>query len=489
MKILLCWIGNTDLVCAERDSPDNLGPIVQALAIEQYARVVLLDNYHDARVGPFLDWMQRKVGVVPEVHQAHLSSPTAHKEIYSAARQLVLQTQAAWPNAKLTFHISPGTPAMALCWLLLAPVCGARVIESSREQGVREVNFPFEISAYFLPDKDLARLATVPSSTQAAFKDILFASEAMQRVVAQAQHVAPRDITVLIEGESGTGKELFARAIHEASPRADGPFVPVNCGAIPAELIESLLFGYKKDAFTGATKDTDGFFQAADKGTLFLDELGELPPKAQVALLRAIQEGAVARVGDTRASKVDVRIIAATNRNLLSEVAEGRFRSDLFYRLAVACLTLPPLRERSEDVALLLDAALAYANRELSLHGHRNNKKFSDSAKKALLSHSWPGNVRELYNTVMRVALWTPGEIIDADSAKQSLFALPQHQQPILDRPLGNGFTLEGILGEVARHYIDRAMRDSNGTKSKAAELLGFNTYQTLSNWIKRYGI
>ena len=489
MKILLCWIGNTDLVCAEREDPNNLGPIVQALAIERYDKLVLLDNYHDARVAPFLNRVRERSGLVPEVHQTRLSSPTAHKEIYSVARQIVLKTQAARPQAKLTFHISPGTPAMALCWLLLAPICGARVIESSREQGVREVNFPFEISAYFVPDKELARLTAVPASTEAAFKDILFASKVMQRTVAQAQHVAPRDITVLIEGESGTGKELFARAIHEASPRAEGPFVPVNCGAIPAELIESLLFGYKKDAFTGATKDTDGFFQAADKGTLFLDELGELPPKAQVALLRAIQEGAVSRVGDTRPRKVDVRIIAATNRNLLSGVAEGTFRSDLFYRLAVACLTLPPLRERDEDAALLLDAALAYANKELSIHGHRNNKKLSDSAKKVLLSHSWPGNVRELYNTVMRVALWTPGEIIDADSAKQSLFALPQHQQSILDRPMGNGFTLEGILGEVARHYIDRAMRDSGGTKSKAAELLGFNTYQTLSNWIKRYEI
>lgn len=489
MNILTCWIGNTDLVCAERDDPENLGPIVQALSSEPYDRVVLLDNYRDGRVAPFLKWVESKTGLFPDVQQVSLSSPTAHKEIYIAARELVQQTQTAYPDAKVTFHISPGTPAMALCWFLLAPTCGARVVESSRERGVQQVNFPFEVSAYFLPDKELARLATAPLSMQPAFKNILFKSEVMQQVVLHAQHAAARNVTVLIEGESGTGKELFARAIHEASGRATGPFVPVNCGAFPAELIESLLFGHTKSAFTGAAKDTDGFFQSADKGTLFLDELGELPQKAQVSLLRAIQEGKVTRVGETKAKAVDVRIIAATNRNLLQEVADGKFRSDLFYRLAVACLSLPPLRDRGEDIELLLDFALKHANQELSIHGQNEDKKFSDSAKKIMLSHSWPGNVRELVNTVTRAVLWTSGSLIDSNEARRSLFSLPQREQSILERPIGEDFMLEEVLGEVARHYIGRAMRDSGEIKSTAAKLLGFKTYQTLSNWMKRYDI
>ena len=186
---------------------------------------------------------------------------------------------------------------------------------------------------------------------------------------------------------------------------------------------------------------------------------------------------------------MDVRIIAATNRNLLHEVAEGRFRSDLFYRLAVACLALPPLRERAEDAELLLEAALEGANKEFSIHGQNDNKKFSDSAKKIMLSHPWPGNVRELYNTVMRAALWTPGPLIDAESARQSLFSFPQSGQPILEHPWSANFSLKDVLAEVARHYIDRAMRDSGNVKANAAKLLGFNTYQTLSNWIKRYGL
>lgn len=489
MKILICWIGNTDLVCAERNEPNNYGPIVQALLNGQYDKVTLLDNYGNKRIASFLDWAAHKTGLLPEVYPVKLTSPTAHKEIYSAARQVVQRTQAAHPDAKITFHISPGTPAMALCWFLLAPVFGAQVIESSREQGVQSVDFPFEVSAYFLPDKDLAKLTAAPASTQSAFKDILFTSEVMRQVVLRAQHVAARDITVLIEGESGTGKELFARAIHEASDRAAGPFVPVNCGAFPSELIESLLFGHTKNAFTGATKDTNGFFQSADRGTLFLDELGELPQKAQVTLLRAIQEKKITRVGETKAQPVDVRIIAATNRNLLQEVADGKFRSDLFYRLAVACLALPPLRDRGEDLELLLDSALEHANKELSTHGQNEDKKFSDLAKKIMLCHSWPGNVRELFNTVMRAVLWTSGPLIDVENARLSLFALPQGEQGILERPWNTGFSLNSIMAEVARHYIDRAMHDSGGIKANAAKLLGFHTYQTLSNWIKRYGL
>ena len=187
------------------------------------------------------------------------------------------------------------------------------------------------------------------------FNDIIHRSEVMQRVILKARRIAPRSIPVLIEGESGTGKELFARAIHDASPRKEKPFVAINCGAIPAELVESELFGHEKGAFTGANTARAGHFEAAHQGTIFLDEIGELPKGMQVKLLRTVQEGEVKRIGATQARKVDIRIIAATNRNLIDEVAAGNFREDLFYRLAVAVIKLPPLRERAGDVSLLID--------------------------------------------------------------------------------------------------------------------------------------
>ncbi|MDL2226715.1 sigma-54 dependent transcriptional regulator [Deltaproteobacteria bacterium OttesenSCG-928-M10] len=487
MNILICWIGNTDLKCAEQNASDNLGPIVQALKAGGYNKAIFLDNFKDARVDAFCHWLHGKVGLEPEIHSVRLTAPTNHKEIYEAARNLVADVRSRHPDDELTFHISPGTPAMALAWLLLAPSYGAKVIESSREHGVTTVQFPFEIAAYFLPDKDLIRLAVDAPPVHPAFADILHQSEAMRKVVVQAQRIAPRDVTVLIEGESGTGKELFARAIHGGSRRASKPFVAVNCGAIPGELVESALFGYKKGAFSGAVQDTSGFFQAADQGSLFLDELGELPLAAQVKLLRVLQERTVTRVGDTKPQAVDVRIIAATNRNLLKETTEGRFRSDLFYRLAVAVLRLPPLRERNEDTALLLEDALVRANQELLIRGREKDKKFSDSAIKIMLNHSWPGNIRELHNTVMRAVLWSTGEVIDEHSVRQAMLLPENRETSIWDRPLGNGFSLKGLLDEVAAHYIRRAESEAHGVKAKASALLGFKNYQTFTNWRDKF--
>ncbi len=206
-------------------------------------------------------------------------------------------------------------------------------------------------------------------------------------------------------------------------------------------------------------------------------------------LLRAIEEQAVMPVGGTKEEKVNVRIIAATNRSLLQEVAAGRFRSDLFYRLAVGIVRLPALRERGEDLELLLEHVLAQVNAELSTHSEQVHKQFSDAAKNIMLSHSWPGNVRELKNTVMRAALWSSAELIDADSAKQSLLLPSDDSTTILGRPMGNGFSLKGLLDMVTVHYLKRAMSEVGGVKAKAASLLGFDTYQTLTNWLAKYGL
>ena len=262
--------------------------------------------------------------------------------------------------------------------------------------------------------------------------------------------------------------------MHRAGPRRERPFIAVNCGALPPDLVESELFGHEKGAFTGADRMRKGYFEAASGGTLFLDEIGELPAPAQVKLLRVMQEGEVVRVGATRAIGVDVRVIAATNRTLTQEITEGRFREDLYYRLAVAVLKLPPLRERTGDLGLLVDHLLDQINEESAHEPGYRNKKLSASARNVLLQQSWPGNIRELLNTLRRAAIWSDVETIEAEDIREALLPAPRDQrQEVLDRALGEGFSLPDLLASVARHYLARAMEEAAGNKSRAADLGG----------------
>ena len=499
-NLLISWIGRADLRAAD-DGPngtDGPGPIAQALAERSYDSAVLISDYPKEATAPFLEWLRPRVQTSVTACYEPLSSPTQFGEIYEAAvRVLTESLEHHGEDAKLTFHLSPGTPAMAAVWIILAKTRSpAELIESSPRHGVQTASVPFDISAEFLPDllrgpDERLRNLTVGLPPDAPeFADIIHRSGVMARVVAKARRVAPRSVPVLIEGESGTGKELFARAIHRASPRRDSPFQAVNCGAIPAELVESELFGHEKGAFTGADRRRPGHFEAANGGTLFLDEVGELPLPAQVKLLRTLQEGMVLRVGSTRPVTVDVRIIAATNRMLTEEIAEGRFREDLFYRLAVAGLHLPPLRERPGDLNLLLDRLLGQVNDVHARQPGFQHKTISVSARNIMLSHSWPGNVRELVNTLHRLAIWTPGpEVVAEDVLEALLPPIGAKARRILDRPMDNVFSLPDLLAQVARHYLERALDATGGNKTRAARLVGLPSYQTLTNWLKRYGV
>ncbi len=267
-------------------------------------------------------------------------------------------------------------------------------------------------------------------------------------------------------------------------------FVVINCGAIPAELVESELFGHKKGAFTGAVDARIGYFEAAHKGTIFLDEIGELPKEMQVKLLRTVQEGEVQRIGETATRKIDIRIIAATNRNLMDEVAAGSFREDLFYRLAVAVIKLPPLRERTGDVSLLIDKFLDQINRESCDEPGYKQKKISASARNLLLQHVWPGNVRELQNTLTRAAVWSVEESLGEEDIREALLTIPhvgEASGDILAHQLGEGFSLPDIMKTVAVHYLKKAHGETHGNKTKSAEILGLRSYQTLTNWLKKY--
>ncbi len=496
--VLLSWIGNTDLRAPEDSDKVGLGPVAQALDARGFDEVRLVTDYELDRVQSYIAWLRVRVVAPVQVTHEPLSGPTQFGEIYEAAvRSCQAAVKGHETDVALTFHLSPGTPAMAAVWIILAKTrFPAELIESSHRHGVRTASVPFDISADFIPDllrsqdERLRRLSAASTHEAPEFADILHRSRVMARLVDRARRVAIRNVPVLIEGESGTGKELLARAIHRSSPRLERPFVAVNCGAIPAELVEAELFGHEKGAFTGANRERKGYFEAADGGTLFLDEISELPARAQVKLLRVLQEGEIVRVGSTTPAAVDLRLIAATNRTLINEIAEGRFREDLFYRLAVAVLKLPPLRERPGDLGLLVDRLLEQVNEESSNEPDYEYKKVSASARNLLLQHSWPGNVRELLNTLRRAAIWSDGATITVEDAREALLPAPAAQRrDVLDHGLGDGFSLPDLLADIARKYLTRALQRAGGNKTKAAELVGLPSYQTLTNWIKRYGV
>jgi DNA-binding NtrC family response regulator len=508
MRILVAWIGNTDLRAPDAHDKEDLGPIAQALKARQFDAALLLANQERSSVEKYERWLRagvasqirRKLTVIP----VELSSPINFDEIYTAViRHLDPALRALAEQPELTFHLSSGTPAMAATWVILGKTrYPAELIQSSRQKGVETASLPFDISLspeFFAdvlrnPDKKLEKLTAGTPDAFSQFGDIIYRGEAMQTLVDRAKRAAPRSVRVLIEGESGTGKELLARAIHNASPRKDKEFQVVNCGAIPSELVESELFGHVKGSFTGAAKDHIGFFEAAHQGTLFLDEIGELQLPAQVKLLRVLQEGEIRRVGDTRTRKVDVRVVAATNRDLINDVAAGRFREDLFYRLAVIVLKVPPLRERDSDLAPLIDGLLARINQqsEDAKEPGFKRKTISRDARKLLTQHNWPGNIRELENTLRGAAVWNDGEVITPNDIKQAFLPTVQNKSAgdaILNQSLEQGIDLPEIIASVGKHYLQRAMEATNRNKSKAAHMLGLPSHQTLTNWLQKYGV
>jgi two-component system response regulator PilR (NtrC family) len=308
-------------------------------------------------------------------------------------------------------------------------------------------------------------------------------SAAMRKVYELVDKVAAAKTNVIVTGESGTGKELVARAIHQQSERGKRAFVPVNCGAIPETLVESELFGYKRGAFTGANQDKTGVFEAADGGTLFLDEVGELPASAQVKLLRALQEKSITRVGDTVAIALDVRVVAATHRDLAEEVRAGRFREDLYYRLNVIPIALPPLRDRREDISLLIERFLAKFNGEQG----KQISGFAPEALRLLLDYRFPGNVRELENLVERCVTLADGQVISAAVLPAEVVPTPAGERAQLSVP-DTGMSLEQTLDDIERRLLLEALEKSGGVKKKAAALLGL-TFRSMRYRLAKLGM
>jgi two-component system response regulator HydG len=326
---------------------------------------------------------------------------------------------------------------------------------------VKAVTKALEKHALVAENRDLkARLADLAAP---AGRTLVGQSPAFRAFLRMLRQAAPSSATVLLVGESGTGKELAARAIHELSPRAKGPFVALHCAALPESILEAELFGVEKGAFTGAVARKEGRFERAGGGTLFLDEVGEISPSAQVKLLRVVQEGEIERLGGTQIIPVDVRVVAATNKELRKEVSEGRFREDLFYRLNVVEVRIPSLASRREDIPLL-------GNEFLRRYAAKNSKPirgFSKEALQIMENYSWPGNVRELEHAVERAVVLCPGEIVEAADLPDS----------VRDGPLGSAGQLVIPIGmpmdEVERRVLHETLRHTKGDKTLAAQLLG----------------
>jgi len=353
-------------------------------------------------------------------------------------------------------------------------------VEAMKEEAFDYITKPFNVN-------ELQRIIKraleqqKPSEQVIKIEGIVTQSPAMYKILNMLPKIASAEANVLIMGESGTGKELIARAIHNLSPKRDRPFIAVNCAGIPETLLESELFGYKKGAFTGALCDKIGLFKAADGGTIFLDEIGELSPTLQVKILRVVEEKSFKPIGDTKDIKVDVRIISATNKDLEKEVIEGNFREDLYYRLNVIPIRVPPLRERKEDIPVLVE----YFLKKYSKKFKKEIRKVSSSALELLSSYDFPGNVRELENIIERCVALETSNIILPESLMLSNF---KKGRPKKDYIPPGGLDLQKKIEEVEKDFLIKALEEARGVKKKAAELLNLS-FRSFRYKLKKYKI
>ncbi len=499
-RLLFSWVGGADWNARDGKVKEP-GPIARTLADKAWGaldEVHLLNNYLERKPAELKKWLADKTPASISCSNAALSSPTNFAEVYQAADQLVRGTQAENSSeCELIFQCSPGTYVMSAVWIILSNTRHpATLIEASKEAGVVKINVPFEFSVDVLIERaDQARreVSTGPRLDTPEFKNIIHDCRPMRRAVERALRVAPRSIRVLIEGESGTGKELFARFIHAQSSRRTRPLHTVNCGAIPENLLEVELFGSEiEDPLEGATKKNRGRFEQADHSTLFLDEVSELPMHLQVKLLRAIEDGEITRVGGTRPVKLHVRYLCGSNRPLNEEVAKGRFRADLFYRLAEDVISLPPLRERGDDISLITNYLMEALSDKLKLEKKDQGPwTLSAGARNVLKRYAFPGNVRELANILTRAIVHAESLEISRAEIQDALniARVPEDAGKVLERRLDENFDLTALLDEITRHYIARAGEQTDKNRSKAAALLGFNHYQTLSKRMQKLGI
>jgi DNA-binding NtrC family response regulator len=516
-KICLAWIDTHDLNHIARNTR-AAGPIIALLQSphgRDFDELHLLDNKsqplceYSADYAALLRAKHLGDGVKLAVHEFDIN-PSDFDQIYRSVSSLVekLKKAAGREEIKFFFHMSPGTSQMSAMWMLLAKtVYPAELYQSFHDRknnvsSVKIVNLPFDLDFEYKPGlkKKADREVSEYIGGATEYEMIIHQSEIMRDMLRRAHKISLHDVPVLILGETGTGKELLANAIHADSERAARPLVTLNCSAIHEETANATLFGWSKGAWTGSAGEGKGLFLENNGGTIFLDEIGDLDIVTQTKLLRVIQQGEVQRVGDGKVFKTDVRLICATHKDLMGLVTEGRFREDLYYRISVFILDLPPLRSRGKDIILIAEKMLERVN-ETSAKNKRlkgyEPRKLSLDAKNLIMRHRWPGNVRELYNTLQRICVWGDDVLITADELKQYITgagtisgpaAFPENAAVLLP-DCSAPIDLDAVTDELRKKYILRALEISGGNRTEASKLLGYRNYQTLTNEMKKLNI
>ncbi|MEI6154531.1 MAG: RNA repair transcriptional activator RtcR family protein [Deltaproteobacteria bacterium] len=491
-KVLLSFIGNQD----PRTLKGEDGPILTFLREKQdFDRVILF--YTPDRQKDTLDDIENTIrSTQPKLHsELHLlpiHDPTNHEEILSAMRPALRGILEITGDAEYYISISSGTPAMHACWILLAAggEIPANILHKREERFVKEgqpviaeINPRSREFPHISPNITMEEIPGIDAfAVQKVREDIGIIGNhpSIKEAIDCGIMVAHTDASVLIRGESGTGKELFAQFIHHISKRCNNPFIPVNCGGLPETLIESELFGYEKGAFTGATQTKSGKFELANGGTLFLDEIGDMSLSAQVKILRSLNDKKIDRIGGKSPIKLDVRIIAATNRDLEEAIREKAFREDLYHRLNVVPIYLPPLRERKNDIAVIALHFLKEANQK-----YYKNKGITPNALQKMQGYHWKGNARELKNVIKRLVITSKEDIIDENNSILSLI-LSDNKQVGLLMEIGEGFSLEACVSSTRQQAVVEAMRKSNGNQAVAAKLLGISP-QAISKYLQKH--
>lgn len=493
-KVLLTFTGFHDPfsrgLIAEEEQP---GPILSLVAAHPFDVVILFSTpaTQEITCQTQTEITNRHPNIEVRILDVPLSDPTDYTAILTHLRRHITAVQDDLQDGAFFIAVASGTPQMHAIWVLLAAggEIPAKLLHVRPPRFVtkdRPLVSEIDLTSDIFPTVR-ARISTGMDSADSVLPDagvvlrqlnIVGDHPAIREAFEVAQSLADSNLPILIRGETGTGKELFARLIHIMSGRPQERFVPVNCAAIPEALVESFLFGHRKGAFTGAIQDQRGKFDLANGGTLFLDELGELPMATQAKLLRILQDGIVEPVGAEQGHQVDVRIVAATNRDVAMAIRKGEFREDLYYRLGVGEIFLPPLRERRSDIPKLALHLIDRINATM-----RRPKRLSQDALARLQAHSWPGNVRDLENVLERSARLCRGDVLDADDL---LITEPiGHADPLdaLPEP-APGFSMEHFLSSARKQLILRAMEIARGNQSEAARLLGV-TPQAVSKFLR----
>jgi transcriptional regulator with PAS, ATPase and Fis domain len=496
MNTLYTWLGYRDIENMKQDQ----NAAISSLAIfnkTPFDRIVIFANTWEESWDKYEAWLRKRLSTIQrpsdniKVYRADVSTAIDYPTIIKHTEKWL--SKLSEESESLYINLTSGSPAMTAASILVGKGKSNTIfIQSSRDDNVLDVDIPVDFGKAYIQSaaKNIASKAVAKPLVYKAFDNIVAHSSVMKSTIKKAKRLATSELPTLILGETGTGKEVLTNAIHAASLRADKPLKTVNCGALPETLVDSILFGHVKGAFTGAEKDHKGLFEQADGGTLFLDEVGELTPETQVKLLRALQQGEITKVGSEQTINVDVRVIAATHRDLMQLVETNKFREDLFYRLAVGIVEIPALRNRLEDISPLTLELIDEINLAASKLPDYKCKNISESAIKFISAQAWPGNIRELWNTLNRAFLWSDKEKITEIDIQDALIIRTNIQEiGNISLTLGQQVNISDIIDIQRKKYVKAAMKACGGNKSKAAEMLSLNSHQVLTKWIRDLAI